>query len=409
MVELPDDFITQTRSVLGDERFARFLAAFNEEAPVSIRINDSRVKSAELRAEDRVPWCPLGFYLPTRPAFTFDPLLHAGCYYVQEAASMFIHHVLNSTLHSAPLTISSLDLCAAPGGKSTCMLGVLPPGSRLWSNEPVRQRASILSENIQKWGHPGCIVTNNYPEDYVRSGLMFDIILCDVPCSGEGMFRRDPQTIGEWSLQAVEKCRHLQRDIVSDAWQCLNPGGLLVYSTCTLNTKENEENARWIRDTFDADIVDVGIRPEWGITGSLLPGFHAPVYRFIPGITRSEGLFVCVFRKKGGEQRHAKRQRQTLNVIYDSSEPRQEAVGSVELSYADAISYLQRQALHLPPDAPRGLVEVTFEGHRLGLVKNIGPRANNLYPKEWAIRSTHAPKEYQPIIQNIVTPKEPQL
>jgi len=261
----------------------------------------------------------------------------------------------------------------------------------------VRQRASILSENIQKWGHQGCIVTNNYPADYVQSGLLFDIILCDVPCSGEGMFRKDPLTVGEWSPQQVDRCWRLQRDIVSDAWQCLRPGGLLIYSTCTFNTKENEENVRWMIDTFGAELLSVPTDPSWGITGSLLNGFAGPVYRFIPGITRSEGLFVSVLRKNDGSVAKVRKPR-PLNIIYDSREPRQQAVDSVEMDYPTAISYLRGEAIHLSAGVPRGIIEVTFMGHPLGQVKNIGNRANNLYPKEWRIKSTHTPKDYVPVL-----------
>ena len=408
MVKQPDAFIEQTRLMMGEERFARYLAAFDEEPPVSIRVNPMRVRSEELG----VPWCPLGIYLSSRPNFTFDPLLHAGCYYVQEAASMFIHHILTQQDILSPLTPNSslltlLDLCAAPGGKSTCAISALPEDSELWSNEPVRSRASILCENIQKWGYPGCRVTNNYPKDYVKAGMQFDLILCDVPCSGEGMFRKDPQTISEWSPQNVEKCWRLQRDIVSDAWQCLKPGGTLIYSTCTFNTKENEENVRWMLDEFGAELLPVPTQPEWHITGSLLTGFDGPVYRFIPGITRSEGLFVAVVRKEGKEEKRVERRERKeergksnrLNILFDSNQPREKAMASVELSYADAISYLQRQALRLPPDTPSGLVEVCFQGHPLGLVKNLGSRANNLYPKEWRIKSTHIPPKYEAIFR----------
>jgi len=420
-MKLPEAFTASTRLLMGEERFARFLSSFDEETPVSIRLNPK--KGGALKVEsgegiDAVPWCPLGFYLPTRPNFTFDPLLHAGCFYVQEAASMFIHHILsvecrvdsvefttpletsavaNSTLYTLHSTLKVLDLCAAPGGKSTCLLGALPSGSLLYSNEPVRQRASILSENIQKWGHEGCIVTNNYPADYVQSGLLFDIILCDVPCSGEGMFRKDPLTVGEWSPQQVDRCWRLQRDIVSDAWQCLRPGGLLIYSTCTFNTKENEENVHWMIDTFGAELLSVPIDPSWGITGSLLNGFAGPVYRFIPGITRSEGLFVSVLRKNDGSVAKVRKPR-PLNIVYDSREPRQKAVDSVELDYPTAISYLRGEAIHLSAGVPRGIIEVTFMGHPLGQVKNIGNRANNLYPKEWRIKSTHTPKDYVPVL-----------
>ena len=474
MVQLPEDFVRTTRLLMGEDRFNRFLGAFDEEAPVSIRINPRKVEcgkwkentpTAELNAEmvagsssvfssesapesaskhisflfppssflekdvpspspiprQQVPWCPEGYYLSGRSQFTFDPLFHAGCYYVQEAASMFITHIINwwkvergkrkentpatelalesnlfplSTFHFPP--ISALDLCAAPGGKSTAMRTVLPEGSLLVSNEPIPTRAQILLENITKWGWPDCIVTNNYPRDFRKAKTHFDIILCDVPCSGEGMFRKDPATISEWSQQNVEKCWRLQREIVADAWECLNPGGLLIYSTCTFNIKENEENVRWIIDTYDAEPIMIPTEPEWNITGSLLEGFDVPVYRFIPGITRSEGLFVCALVKRGVRSvecgvRNVLRQNQHLKVISLLNPHSTLHETKVDLPYQDALRYLRGEALILPPDTPRGIVTVTYKGVPLGPVKNIGNRANNLYPKPWRIKTTHLP------------------
>ena len=409
---------------MGESLFTRYLAAFDEEAPVSIRLNPHKTSPSQGRIEEgAVPWCSQGYYLPSRPNFTFDPLLHAGCYYVQEAASMFLHHILTETplpwggdggRLSLPWGENGgrlfLDLCAAPGGKSTLLRSLLPEDGILISNEPVRQRANILLENVIKWGYPNHLVTNNYPRDFRRSKLRFDLILCDVPCSGEGMFRKDSQTIGEWSPQHVERCWQLQRDIVTDAWACLRNGGLLIYSTCTFNTKENEENIRWMLETFDAEVVPVDVRPEWNIQGSLLPGFHEPVYRFIPGVTRSEGLFVCVLRK-GGHASASSRQ-QADRLLAGNHELAAKRLGlsllqppaihtdgpRVELTYQQAVSYLRRESLTLSPDAPRGLVEVCFLGHPLGTVKNLGSRANNLYPKEWRIKSTYVPQAYEPVI-----------
>ena len=449
MMNLPEDFIRETRLVMGENRFNRFLGAFDEEAPTSIRLNpraqgdcpscEQGATATELHrdcprcalAAGEVPWCSEGFYLSGRPQFTFDPLFHAGCYYVQEAASMFITHVLRELSNLTPYSIlhtprNVLDLCAAPGGKSTAMRTVLPEGSVLVSNEPIPTRAQILLENITKWGWPDCIVTNNYPRDFRKAKMTFDLILCDVPCSGEGMFRKDPATISEWSLQNVEKCWRLQREIVADAWECLNPGGILIYSTCTYNIKENEENVRWILETYDAEALTIPTDPSWNITGSLLPGFDAPVYRFIPGITRSEGLFMCVLRKRGVRSeecggRNVLPQNPGLNVI--SSPPKlggargglnqRQTVPSfrppltpsnlggetprVDLPYEEALRYLRGEALVLPADTPRGIVTVTYKGVPLGPVKNIGPRANNLYPKPWRIKTTHLPTE-PPII-----------
>ena len=443
---LPEHFERYTRQLMGDDRYERYLHSFEQEPPVSIRLNPLKLNDGEWQVKDgeAVPWCRHAYYLPRRPNFTFDPLLHAGCYYVQEAASMFLDTVLcqtldfaltspqsivhssqstvhssQSTVHSSQSTVHSpqvLDLCAAPGGKATLLRTALPAGTVLYVNEPVRQRAAVLSENICKWGWPDCIVTNAYPRDYLRSGLTFDIILCDVPCSGEGMFRKDEATIREWSPQNVEKCWRQQRDILRDAWSCLRAGGLLVYSTCTFNTMENEENVRWACQELCAEVLPVSTLPEWNITGSLLPGFDAPVYRFIPGITRSEGLFVCVLRKVSGDGclvtgegrvYPAHKSADKHRLLHPSPftphhplHPSPDTLHQAPLTYSQAMSYLRGEALVLPADTLRGIVAVTFMGHTLGLAKNIGTRANNLYPKEWRIKTTHIPNDYEAILVN---------
>ncbi len=415
MANLPAAFSEYTRQLMGEERFERYLKSFEEDVPVSIRLNPMKIKEGEWQMEDAepVPWCRNGYYLKQRPNFTFDPLFHAGCYYVQEAASMFLDEVLRQHLTSDIIPHISLDMCAAPGGKSTLLRAALPDDCVLYSNEPIRNRASILLENVTKWGYPNHYVTNAYPKDYRKAKMKFDLILCDVPCSGEGMFRKDEATIREWSPQQVEKCWQLQRDIVTDAWACLNDGGLLIYSTCTFNTKENEENIRWILETFDdAEVVPVDVKSEWNVTGALLEGFHEPVYRFIPGISRSEGLFVCVLRKGSG--RTAPTEQADYSHAGNKRFPRWEqkipTLGTiplhvdgpqVELTYQQAMAYLRHEALVLPEDTPRGLVNVAFQGFPLGPAKNIGTRANNLYPKEWKIKTTYIPKEYVPVLHNI--------
>ena len=393
MMNLPEDFIRETRLVMGEERFNRFLGAFDEEAPVSIRLNPLKISLTTHHlppTTHRVPWCEEGFYLEGRPQFTFDPLFHAGCYYVQEASSMFITHVVRSLASSVTPFTSALDMCAAPGGKSTALRTVLPEGCTLISNEPIPNRAQILLENITKWGWPGCIVTNCYPREFHKAKARFDLILCDVPCSGEGMFRKDPATISEWSLHNVEKCWRLQREIVADAWECLNPGGILIYSTCTFNIKENEENVRWIMEEYDAEVLEIPTEPEWKITGSLLEGFDAPVYRFIPGITRGEGLFLCAIRKKKDASGSARKALPIKSLTTDLPEG---DYPQVDVPYTDALNYLRGEALVLPPDTPRGMVTIGYQGFALGPAKNIGPRANNLYPKPWRIKTTHLPSE----------------
>ena len=412
-MQLPEDFVRGTRQLMGETRFNSYLEAFEKEAPVSIRLNVTKGRFfcdilGDVTKEPSlcympVAWCAEGYYLEGRPQFTFDPLFHAGCYYVQEAASMFVTHVIKWIMENGQWKMETplqmLDLCAAPGGKSTAMLSVLPEDCTLVSNEPIPTRAQILLENITKWGAKNCIVTNNYPRDFKKAKAKFDLILCDVPCSGEGMFRKDPATISEWSVQNVEKCWRLQREIVADAWECLNPGGIMIYSTCTFNTKENEENVRWIMEEYDAEVIDIPIDASWHITGSLLDGFEAPVYRFIPGITKSEGLFVCVLRKRG-EWREARGKRNDLRQLKCLSiDGMQElSTPTADLPYSEALKYLRGEAIVLPADAPRGIVTVTYKGFALGPVKNIGNRANNLYPKPWRIKTTHLPIEEVKII-----------
>ena len=380
MANLPAAFSEYTRQLMGEERFGRYLKSFEEEPPVSIRLNPKKMNSQRhtltlVREDGRwqmddaepVPWCRNGYYLKKRPNFTFDPLFHAGCYYVQEAASMFLDEVLRQHLTSDIIPHTSLDLCAAPGGKSTLLRAALPDDCVLYSNEPIRNRANILLENVTKWGYANHYVTNVYPEAYRKSKHRFDVILCDVPCSGEGMFRKDEATIREWSPQQVEKCWQLQRDIVTDAWACLNDGGLLIYSTCTFNTKENEENVRWILDSFkDAKALDINTKPEWNITGSLLEGFHEPVYRFIPGISRSEGLFVCVLRK-GSELEVPTEQAENSHTGNKKFPRREQSIPTlgtiplhvdgpqVELTYQQAMAYLRHEALVLPEETPQRL------------------------------------------------------
>ena len=478
-MELPQEFVEYTSSLFGEERWKNYLASFDGSVPVSVRLNPFKMPKEELFLETEktpVPWCRNAFYLAERPNFTLDPLLHAGVYYVQEAGSMFLDEVLK-TLSSSPLKGEScgganianvlsptgslptgegggrgrscaLDLCAAPGGKSTLLRAALPDDCVLYSNEPDRRRANILMENIQKQGHPNVIVTNNYAIDYQKTGMTFDLIVCDVPCSGEGMFRKDYGAIDEWSLQNVMKCAALQRSIIEDIWPCLNEGGVMVYSTCTFNLHEDEENVKWICETLGAELIPIETKDEWNITGSLLNGWDKPVYRFIPGTTKGEGLFMAVLKKK--EARPLTRPTDTLSprgegdvsnecskrkssrekVISSSPQGERVSVGRVrgsgslrvlsdghpvgtqkgkniipahaeallinlpkdkypfaELSKEDALKYLHHEAIVLGADVPKGFVVVTYQGHPLGFVKNIGNRANNLYPQEWKIRN----------------------
>lgn len=429
-MNLPKEFETYTRKLFGEERYALFLKGLNQDSPTSIRLNTFKLKENEGISEtlipQQIPWCKEGYYLNERPNFTFDPLLHAGIYYVQEASSMFLSHVLRQLIKH-PVTM--LDLCAAPGGKTTCARTAIPDSSLLFSNEPIGKRAQILAENIQKFGHPDIVVTNNYPRDYKMTKLVFDVIVADVPCSGEGMFRKDVQAIEEWSLQNVEKCYQLQRSIITDIWDNLRPGGILVYSTCTFNAHENEENVAWILNHYDAELIEIPVEKEWNITSSLIgnplnDGRKFPVYRFIPGLTKGEGLFMAVIRKAGDNENlnnpndirsdkivaEANKRLKVLvhgvkkniekgkNIIPDHSLALS-IVGNkgkfpaIEIDYSTSISYLRHEAIVLPPDSPKGIVTLQYRGVPIGFAKNLGSRANNLYPQEWRIKSSHIPDE----------------
>ena len=461
-MNFPVPFEENMRQLLGDG-YEAFREALLGEPAVSIRLN--RRKCSAMPDYEPVPWASDGYYLPERPLFTFDPLLHAGCYYVQEASSMFVEQAVKQHLTDAR---AALDLCAAPGGKSTLLRSLLPDDCVLVSNEVMRPRAQVLAENITKWGHPRCIVTSNYPADFTPLGPLFDLILVDAPCSGEGMFRKDEVAVAEWSPENVTVCRQRQRDILTDIWPTLRPGGLLIYSTCTFNTKEDEENVRWMMDELGAELLPVATEAAWGITPSLVPDVpHA--YRFLPGRTRGEGFFLAALRKgedspqRGEDRLHGTKKNKkdkskqpaatiptecktwlaaTEDYVYKvrdnevtaiptdmealhamlaerlyllkagitlaelkgrdalpahaiamSTALRPDAFTRCELSYTDALRYLHREAIALPDGTPRGFVLVTYKDTPLGFVKNLGGRANNLYPNEWRIRSSHFPEE----------------
>lgn len=290
---LPIDFITRTRALLGDE-YEKLEAALQADVPVSIRIN--RPKGMKAPETSPVGWSDTGYYLPERLSFTFDPLFHAGAYYVQEASSMFLEQAIRNFVTEP---VRCLDLCAAPGGKSTHLLSTLPEGSLLVSNEVIRSRSNILAENITKWGNPNNIVINNDPEEIGRLTHLFDVIVTDVPCSGEGMFRKDTDSTGEWSVANVNLCAARQRRIIHDIWDALKPGGLLIYSTCTYNTEEDEDNIHYITEELGAKALAIPVKEEWQITGALR--HDHPVYRFFPHKTKGEGFFLAALRKAPGE------------------------------------------------------------------------------------------------------------
>ena len=259
MIPLPEDFIKRIKA---DSFWPdNLLLAMNDQPSVSIRINPLK-KSKELYDLESVLWNPNGFYLPKRPIFTLDPLFHAGCYYPQEAGSMVLEYIFNALSISKKAII--LDLCAAPGGKSTLINSWLDDDGFIVSNEIIPNRNKILCENLTKWGSVNCLVTCNQPKRFQEFPSIFDLIVVDAPCSGEGMFRKDPDSRNEWSLQNVEFCADRQKQIVCDVWDSLNENGYLIYSTCTLNEEENETTIKWLSKELNAEIINFNL-PEKSI------------------------------------------------------------------------------------------------------------------------------------------------
>ena len=338
---IPQAFQQQMCALLGDAEAGALCTALSSgNTPTSIRTNpfkplkdgeclfapvDNGESSSDIAAPltlRPVPWCESGVYLAERPTFAHDPLWHAGAYYVQEAASMFIAQAYKviETTHADEATkgnpLKMLDLCAAPGGKSTLWRSLLPDDALLVANEPIRQRAQILAENLTKWGHPHTFVTQSFPDAFTSLEDTFDIIATDVPCSGEGMFRKDEQAREEWSPAAVISCADRQRNILTAVWPALKEGGFCVYSTCTFNREENEDLVAWACDSLGAELVEIPTDPAWNIAGDTT-GRNLPVYHFFPHRTEGEGLFLALLRKKKGEMFNDRRK---LQILLDARE-----------------------------------------------------------------------------------------
>lgn len=282
----PDAFLSRMKGQLGDE-YDAFLDSLLLPAPVSVRSNPYKV-SEHFEKEECVPWCSNGRYLKERPSFTFDPLFHAGTYYVQEASSMFIEQAWK-TINPQNKTVRLLDLCAAPGGKSTHLLSLMNGSSLLVTNEVIPARNKILQENISKWGCANVVVTQNKASDFPALGNYFDIVLVDAPCSGEGLFRKDKEAVEEWSEKNVQMCSVRQKEILESAIGCLKPQGYLIYSTCTFASAENDENMKWLA-TQGMDII----KPEMSDFGQAKTTYG---YQFYPHKIRGEGYYIAVARK----------------------------------------------------------------------------------------------------------------
>lgn len=424
------------------------LDALDFKPSVSVRLNPYKMFSHNLN--DSVPWCYNGFYLSERPAFVFDPLWHAGAYYVQEASSMVLDFLLKQiVLPQKPMV---LDLCAAPGGKSTLLASaVYRQNGWLLANEIIRNRAQILSENLIKWGLPNTTVVSAPPREIgLKSEAMFDLVVVDAPCSGEGMFRKDLNARDEWSIDNVNLCANRQIEILDEIALSVAPGGYLVYSTCTFNREENESVVTQFSEKYGAEVLRFDFPESWGITvGSCLLG---EVYRFLPHKTRGEGFTVTVMQMPGEGKRTQLKNRKNdfqpfknkelispwLNMADDFTfwklkdklyafpaefademiwakthfsllhagiqvgevfgtniKPLPELAFSVVLN-TNAFNKLEidyENALRyltkadIPvEDNSRGLGLVNYEGGALGFINMLGNRYNNLYPKEWRIR-----------------------
>lgn len=284
-----EDFIKLLQNQIGLES-DNLLKALQSDSYTSIRVNNSK-KIENFIDREKISWCEEGFYLKTRPNFTIDPLFHAGCFYVQESSSMFLAHIIKEIGMNLK-KINVLDLCAAPGGKSTLLLDNITDDSLLVCNEVIKSRAQILRQNIIKWGKSNVLITNNDPVDFQKLSNFFDLIVVDAPCSGEGMFRKDKNARNEWSLENVNLCASRQKRIVHDVFQALKPGGFFIYSTCTFNESENMENVRCFLKELPISLVKININESWGIKQ-----LENGCFQFYPHLTKGEGFFCAVFQK----------------------------------------------------------------------------------------------------------------
>ena len=460
-MQLPVQLLNSLESVKGFDKEAFDRVHQSGEQVTSIRFNPLKlsivngqwsvkdpVHHSPLIIHSTIPWTNHGYYLTERPSFTFDPLFHAGTYYVQEASSMFLEQALIQTVVLIK-PIKVLDLCAAPGGKSTHIQSLISKDSLLVSNEVIRSRANVLKDNIIKWGCENVVVTNNDPKDFSKLENYFDVIVVDAPCSGSGLFRRDAEAIEEWSENNVALCSQRQQRILADVWPSLKENGILIYSTCSYSKQEDEEIMDWMMAQLSVVSCQLTVAPLWGITPvqSNNGGYG---YRFWPDKVQGEGFFLACFKKSDGENDDLFRYRkkpeavtkkeiefidkwvktedkefikyentvyawpvqlvknfsfllEQLRVIYsgvlvgelmrDKLVPAHslamsmitlESMWEIALDYSQAIQYLQRKELIIEAEN-KGWQLVTYKGYHLGWVNVLPNRINNYYPKELRI------------------------
>ena len=309
-MQLPNALLQSLKKVQGFELEAFEKVHASGEQVTSIRINPVKLSIGnkqltignwQFAMDHKVPWSEYGYYLAERPSFTFDPLFHAGCYYVQEASGMFLEEVLKQTIDLSK-AVKILDLCAAPGGKSTLIQSLISQGSLLVSNEVIRSRIGILTLNIIKWGCNNVVVTNNDPRDFSRLENYFDAIVVDAPCSGSGLFRRSPEAADHWSEDTLQLCCHRQKRILNDIFPALKKNGILIYSTCSYSKQEDEDIMDWISDEFGVTGLKLTTKADWGIVEVHGEKNDLFGYRFFPNLLKGEGFFITAFRKNSGNE-----------------------------------------------------------------------------------------------------------
>ncbi len=448
--ELPEPFSIRMQQQL-QTGFNEYVAAIGADAPVSLRINPEKIKT--MLPYPKVAWCNEGYYLPIRPVFTFDPLFQAGAYYVQEAASMFTGFALQQ-INPKNNAIKVLDMCAAPGGKSTQLVSTISQESLLVANEVIKTRVGTLRDNLEKWGYPNTIVTNNDPKDFEALEGFFDVVVCDAPCSGEGLFRKEPDAVNEWSEANVQLCSQRQQRILVSAIKTLKDGGHLIYSTCTHAPEENEYNVEWMCREFGLEEVKLTLPQGTGIVESNTG------YRFYPHLVKAEGFYCAVLQKKGDNETKLSRTKKPLfiaarkigaelsnyfsanyplafferNIMWCGFPARydedlnllaeklyivsfgtetgelmkgellpaqglansiirnKEIFESYELEITEAVKYLRKDAI-FDNSGIKGWKLATFKGIGLGYFKNLGNRTNNYFPKERRILKTPLQEE----------------
>ncbi len=302
MPSLPKELLSSLSGLPGFDRAAFEQVHASGGQVTSIRFNQAKLTDRAFslyNIQEKIPWSSQGYYLSNRPSFTSDPLFHAGVYYVQEASGMFLEQALKQAAGlSQPLKV--LDLCAAPGGKSTLIQSLISKDSLLVSNEVIKSRVPVLEENLIKWGAANTIITNSDPREFARLENYFNVMVVDAPCSGSGLFRRDPEAIGEWSPEQVNICQQRQQRILADAWPALKQNGLLIYSTCSYSREENEDILDWMVENFRITNLRLHTEPEWNILETASPKHRVWSYRFFPDKLKGEGFFIACMQKQEG-------------------------------------------------------------------------------------------------------------